>query len=106
VTEAVSSGGVEGGLSLVVAVDSRAVYYIALNLGRAKFILSNDTTITGSAFGAVSITDGSALWQAAAPRNLLSVVAPLVVNNLVLTGLNDSDNDTLGSILELNKYTG
>jgi outer membrane protein assembly factor BamB len=110
--KAVAPGGLEGGLSWGVAVDSSAVYYTALNTNRVNFTLPNGTTISSSAFGAVSLKDGSTLWQTAAPRNASTVIAPVVVNDVVLTGLSGNWSEGTifpigpGSFLALNKYTG
>jgi outer membrane protein assembly factor BamB len=108
----VAPGGLEGGLSWGVAVDNRAVYYTALNSGRENFTLPSGEVISSSAFGAVDLRDGSTLWTTAAPRNTSSVVAPTVVNNVVLTGVsgNWSAGSPFpvgpGSFLALNKFTG
>ncbi|KAL5113787.1 hypothetical protein ACEQ8H_008323 [Pleosporales sp. CAS-2024a] len=110
--KAAAPGGLEGGLSWGVAVDSSAVYYTALNANRVNFTLVNGATISSSAFGAVSLKDGSTLWQTAAPRNASTVIAPQVVNDVVLTGLTGNWSESgffpigPGSFLALNKRTG
>jgi outer membrane protein assembly factor BamB len=109
---AVAPGGLEGGLSWGVAIDDRAVYYTAINSNRVNFTLPNGDIVSSSAFGAVNLRDGSTIWQTAAPRNSSTVVAPVVVNNIVLTGVsgNWSDGNFFpigpGSFVALNKQTG
>ncbi|CAO2651850.1 Nn.00g001330.m01.CDS01 [Neocucurbitaria sp. VM-36] len=111
-SQAVAPGGLEGGLSWGVAVDDSAVYYTAINSNRVESTLPNGDSISNSAFGAVNLKDGNLLWQTAAPRNTSTVIAPLVVNDIVLTGVsgNWSDGSLFpigpGSFLALNKRTG
>ena len=106
-------GGLAGGLSWGVAIDSDTVYYTSINSNRFNFTIfpSNDT-IANSAFGAVNLKDGTIKWQTAAPRDMASSVTPVVVNDLVLTGTTgiQVENDILargpGSLIALNKFTG
>lgn len=108
----VAPGGLEGGLSWGIAVDDAAVYYTALNSDRENLTLSNGEIVSNSGFGAVDLRDGRMRWQVGAPRNTSSVVAPIVVNDVVLTGV--SGNWTAGSfiptgpgsLLALNKFNG
>ncbi|KAL6706453.1 hypothetical protein ACN47E_005392 [Coniothyrium glycines] len=108
----VAPGGLEGGLSWGVAVDDNAVYYTAINSNRVEFALPSGETISNSAFGAVDLRDGRTLWQTAAPRNTSTVVAPVVVNDVVLTGVSGNYSDGSffavgpGSFIALNKRTG
>ncbi|KAF2115636.1 quinon protein alcohol dehydrogenase-like superfamily [Lophiotrema nucula] len=107
-----SPGGLEGGLSWGIAVDDHAVYYTAINSNRVEYPLPNGTLISNSAFGAASLKDGRTLWQTKAPRNTTSIVSPVVVNDIVLTGVtgNWTDGQLIptgpGSFLALNKFTG
>jgi outer membrane protein assembly factor BamB len=107
-----SPGGLEGGLNWGIAVDDRAVYYTAINSGRVAFALPNGTTISNSAFGAASLKNGSMLWQTKAPRNTVTSVIPVVVNDVVLTGVtgNHTEGQLVptgpGSFLAMSKSTG
>jgi outer membrane protein assembly factor BamB len=107
-----SPGGFEGGLSWGIAIDDRAVYYTAINSGRVAFALPNGTSISNSAFGAASLKNGSMLWQTKAPRNTITSVIPVVVNDVVLTGVtgNHTEGELVptgpGSFLTISKSTG
>lgn len=109
---AVAPGGTEGGLSWGVAVDDGAVYYTVINSNHVNFTLPNGDTISNSAFGAVRLQDGSTLWQTAAPRNTSTGVAPVIVNDVILTGLTGNWSREShfavgpGSFLALDKRTG
>ena len=106
-------GGLEGGLSWGVAIDKDTVYYTGINTDRYNFTLfPSNETVSNSIFGAVNLKDGSAKWQIAAPRNMTSVVIPVVVNDVVLTGTTGSwEEGSLyakgpGDFIALNKFTG
>ncbi|ORY14743.1 quinon protein alcohol dehydrogenase-like superfamily, partial [Clohesyomyces aquaticus] len=107
-----SPGGLEGGLSWGIAVDDYAVYYTAINYNRVEFPLPDGTLISNSAFGAASLKDSRTLWQTKAPRNITSMVSPVVINDVILTGVtgNWSENQIfrsgLGSFVVTNKITG
>ncbi|KAJ4301325.1 hypothetical protein N0V90_003417 [Kalmusia sp. IMI 367209] len=109
---AAAPGGLEGGLSWGVAIDSQTVYYTAINSNRVNFTLPDNSTITNSAFGAVNLKDGSTKWITAAPRNTSSTVIPVVVNDVVLTGVTGNWSaesfftEAPGSFIALNKNTG
>jgi hypothetical protein len=109
---AVAPGGLEGGLSWGVAVDDNAVYYTAINSNRLNFTILNGDIISSSAFGAVNLRDGNTMWQTAAPRNASTVIAPVVVNDIILTGVSGNWSDGVffpigpGSFVALNKRTG
>jgi outer membrane protein assembly factor BamB len=83
-----------------------------LNTDRKSFTLLTGGTITDSAFGAIDLKDGQTLWQTAAPQNASTLIAPIVVNDLVLTGVtgNWSAGSNFvtgpGSFVALNKHTG
>jgi hypothetical protein len=100
------------GLSWGVAVDERAVSYTGINSDRVNYTLANGDVISNSVYGALDLKDGGILWQTAMPQNMSSVVAPVVVNNIVLTGITgfwseDSFTTTgRGSFVALNKITG
>jgi outer membrane protein assembly factor BamB len=104
-------GGTEGGLSWGVAVDDAAVYYTGLNSNRVSFTLLNGHVAENSVWGALALKNGDTLWETVAPRNTYTVVAPAVVNDVVLTGLssgNWSDGKAVGpgSFVALDKRTG
>jgi outer membrane protein assembly factor BamB len=106
-------GGLEGGLSWGVAVDQDTVYYTGINTNRVNFTLfPSNETVSNSIFGAVNLRDGSPKWQIAVPRNETSLVIPVVVNDVVLTGTTGRWEESSlspvgpGSFIALNKFTG
>lgn len=108
----VAPGGLEGGLKWGIAVDNQAVYYTDINSSRENVTLPDGSIISNSGFGAVNLRDGSTIWKIAAPRNTTTLVAPIVVNDVVLAGITGNwtagnFNPTgPGSFLALNKFTG
>ncbi|KAL1595918.1 hypothetical protein SLS60_009608 [Paraconiothyrium brasiliense] len=106
-------GGLEGGLSWGVAIDQDTIYYTGINTNRVNFtIFPSNETISNSVFGAVNLKDGSMKWQTAAPRNTTSLVIPVVVNDVILTGTTGDWVEGSpfakgpGSFIALNKFTG
>jgi hypothetical protein len=94
-----------------IAVDDQNIYFTNTNSGSAPVKLLNGTTITNSAFGAASLKNGSVLWLTAAPVNQTSVVAPTLVNDVVLVGTTGHFSDTgsvvgPGLLTPLDKNTG
>ncbi|KAF2098353.1 Quino protein alcohol dehydrogenase-like protein [Rhizodiscina lignyota] len=117
-TTVTSPDGNEGGLSWGVAVDDSQVYFTALNSFRTPFALrpSNQST-RGSALGAVSLKDGTIIWEVAPPGGNSSITAyannpPTVVGDLVLTGRTGFENSTegyensTGALLAFDKASG
>ncbi|KAL8820388.1 MAG: hypothetical protein Q9223_001378 [Gallowayella weberi] len=107
---ATSPTGVGGGLIWGVAVDSTAVYYTAVNSLRTAWKLKNGTSLSNSAFGAASLTDGKILWETPAPANGSTAVQPTVVNDVIMVGVGavypSPPYTGIGTLLALNKYTG
>ncbi|KAL8798707.1 MAG: hypothetical protein Q9182_006458, partial [Xanthomendoza sp. 2 TL-2023] len=107
---ATSPSGELGGLIWGVAVDSTAVYYTAVNALRKAWKLQNGISLSNSAFGAASLTDGKILWETPAPANSSTAVQPTVVNDLVLVGVGgvypSPPFTGIGILLAINKYTG
>lgn len=111
---ATGPGGLGGGLSWGVAVDNSRVYFTMINTQEVDWKLqpSNEAS-NRSAFGAVSLADGSILWQTAVPLNGTSYSPPGVVGDLVLVGKTGVDpsgtqdyDRTNGSFVALDKATG
>lgn len=107
---ATSPDGTIGGLIFGLAVDDNAIYYTAANSQRKPFKLQNGTTLSNSAFGAVSLVDGKILWETPAPRNTSSAVQPTIVNDVVVLGVGQPATSAPytgpGSLLSLDKLTG
>ncbi|KAK3390293.1 quinon protein alcohol dehydrogenase-like superfamily [Podospora didyma] len=84
-----SPGDVLAGLSWGVAADDRRAYFTGINFPRLPWVLQpgNTTSTNNSLFGAASVTDGSLLWETAAPYSNYSAVMPAVVGDLVITGV-------------------
>ena len=108
-----SPDGADGGLIWGVAVDATNVYFTAVNFNGVPWQLQpSNHTISNSAFGAASLTDGTVLWETqSTPNTSLSLVPPSVVNDVVLvgrTGLNISDSftGTHGTLFALNSQSG
>jgi outer membrane protein assembly factor BamB len=107
-------GGLEGGLTWGIAVDSESVYYVAANSLRINYTLplSGGKIISNSAYGAASLKTGEILWQVPAPGNMTSFVAPAVANDVVLVGTTGSYDPTSlfplgpGKLNVLDKTTG
>ncbi|KAL8691463.1 MAG: hypothetical protein Q9224_004171 [Gallowayella concinna] len=107
---ATSPSGQTGGLIWGTAVDSTAVYYTAVNSARTAWKLQNGTSLSNSAFGAASLTDGKILWETPAPANSSTAVQPTVVNDVIMVGVGgvypSPPYSGIGILLALNKYTG
>jgi PQQ-like domain len=104
-----SPDGSGGGVSWGIAVDDSQVYFTADNSGLLEWTpKSTSKQIKNSGFGAASLTDGSLVWEIAAPGDSISVVPPSVVNDVVLTGYTNvnSNGSGPGAMLVLDKMTG
>lgn len=75
----------------------------------------SNVTVNNSAYGAASLSNGTLLWETAAPNNSISFSPPSVVNDIVIVGLTgqnyagqgDVDYDyTNGSLIVMNKANG
>jgi outer membrane protein assembly factor BamB len=131
-----SPDGLEGGLIWGVAVDDVAVYFTgkilkctcfirrvqqltrntAVNYNAVSFQLQpSNITVNNSAYGAASLSNGTLLWETAAPNNSISFSPPSVVNDVVVVGLTGQNyagqgaadyEYTNGSLIIMNKANG
>ncbi|KAK3679314.1 hypothetical protein LTR78_000875 [Recurvomyces mirabilis] len=99
-----------GALTWGVAVDSEKVYFTGANpAGISWETLPSGKNISNSAYGAVSLLNGTFLWETSVPHNYSSLDPPTVVNDLVLVGRNYNYNggalapaNSTGSVVILN----
>ena len=110
---ATSPGGLLGGLSWGIAVDKSRVYFNALNNNGGIWQLQpSNRSINGSAYGALSLADGSILWQTEAQGKgsaygPATVVGDVVVNTVPAASSPDlSLNSTPGGLVLLDPVTG
>ena len=110
---ATSPDGGDGGLSWGVAVDSSQVYFTAINFNQVPWILEpSGQTISDSAFGAASLSNGKLIWETQVlPNTSVALVPPTVVGDVVLVGrtgvsIPDAFVGTGGSLYVLDKSTG
>ena len=89
------------------------MYFTAINYNARTFQLQpSNVSINNSAYGAVSLADGSVQWETQAPGHSIAFNPPTVVNDIVLTGRTGVDNgtgnfdDTVGGLVTLSKTTG
>ncbi|KAF4926891.1 Polyvinylalcohol dehydrogenase [Colletotrichum viniferum] len=106
-----SPAGLEGGLSWGVAADDVAVYFTAINNARTPYALANGQIVQNAAFGAAALADGKILWQTASPKDTTSMIAPTVVNDVLVTGSTGRTGENgfpqgSGSLVLLDKSTG
>ncbi|KAK3367965.1 quinon protein alcohol dehydrogenase-like superfamily [Podospora didyma] len=109
-----SPKGITGGLSWGIAVDDSRAYFTAINSDYKTWQLQpSGQTITRSAYGAVSLSNGAVLWETAVPRSGLSLGPPTVVGDLVLVARTGQDpngtasyDQSQGGLVALNKVTG
>lgn len=116
----VTPGSEMGGFMWGIASDDAFVYYTAVNFAQKEYDLQltsnkNDTVriSSSSAFGALSLIDGSIKWQRPTPPNTTSRVPPTVVNDLVITGISGSQSEpqlitptSTGTAMILDKESG
>ena len=110
---ATSPGGVGGGLSWGIAVDNSRAYFTAINsLDQTWLLQPSSQTANKSGYGAVSLSNGTLLWEVATPSNGVAYGPPSVVGDLVLVAKTGTVNgtqsydDTPGSVLAIEKATG
>jgi outer membrane protein assembly factor BamB len=108
-----SPDGTEGGLSWGIAADDANVYFTAINYNAHTFQLQpSNVSINNSAYGAVSLVDGSFLWETQAPHQAIAFNPPTVVNDIVISGYTGVDDgsgnfdQTTGALVALKKATG
>lgn len=109
---ATSPDGNVGGLNWGIAVDDEQVFYTAVNSDLKQWTLEpSGKSINGSAFGSVSLANGSVLWETA--PQAFSIVPPSVVNDVVFFGRTGNGglpiNEYIaspGGVMPVNKYTG
>ncbi|KAF2659366.1 Quino protein alcohol dehydrogenase-like protein [Lophiostoma macrostomum CBS 122681] len=113
-TTTTSPKGVDGGLSWGIAVDDTRIYFTAINSDYNTWQLQpSGQTVNRSAYGAVSLSDGSLLWETPAPLNGYAAGPPTVVGDLVLVARTGQDpngtrsyDQTQGGLVALNKANG
>ena len=112
-----SPGSVLAGLEWSVAADDERVYFTGVNFEQVPWVLQPGnvggggavTTTNNSIFGAASVADGSLLWEVATPGANMSSVVPVVVGDLVITGVTGPfafTSEEPGAIIALDKATG
>ncbi|KAK4455351.1 Quino protein alcohol dehydrogenase-like protein [Podospora aff. communis PSN243] len=109
--------GVGGGVSWGVAADGERVYYGSINTGYLSWEIigtgGNKTKVDMGFYGALSLRDGSVVWQTAVPKNGLVIAPPTVVGDVVLVARTGQDPDktssydqTQGGLVALHAETG
>lgn len=107
-----SPDGPEGGLIWGVAVTDSQVFFTAVNTNSDTWSLQpSNRNISSSAFGSVSLANGSILWETQAPNNSFSLVPPSVANDVAFFGVTDvgianAITGTHGSLVMLNARSG
>lgn len=107
-----SPDGIEGGNIWGIAVDDERAFFTAVNSNLETWLLQpSNQTIDNSAFGAVSLLDGSILWETQSPFDSISFVQPSVVNDVLFTGRTGQNKSgaydlTQGGLIAINKRTG
>jgi len=110
---ATSPDGTSGGLIWGIAVTDNQVFFTAVNSESTTWnVQPSNQSITNSAFGSVSLVNGSILWETPCPNGSVSLIAPSVVNDVAFfgaTGLNFTDaviGARGGSLLMLDTRSG
>jgi outer membrane protein assembly factor BamB len=100
-----SPPGIGGGLSWGIAVDRERVYYQAINFDRVNWnVLPSNLSTSGSAYGAVSLADGTPLWGTLAQSSGVAYGPPTAVGDIVLT--NSPFVAGSGGMVTLDQVTG
>jgi outer membrane protein assembly factor BamB len=100
-----SPPGIGGGLSWGIAVDRERVYYQAINFDRVTWnVLPSNVSTSGSAYGAVSLRDGTPLWGILAQGSGVAYGPPTAVGDIVLT--NSPFVAGTGGLVALDQGTG
>ncbi|CAD0109410.1 unnamed protein product [Aureobasidium uvarum] len=111
-SSATSHDGVEGGLIWGIAVDDKRVYFAAVNSNFVSWqVQPLNHTIDNSAFGALSLLNGSILWEIPSPYDSISFVQPSVVNDTLFTGRTGQNKTgshdlTRGGLIVIDKRSG
>ncbi|THY71237.1 hypothetical protein D6C95_10275, partial [Aureobasidium pullulans] len=111
-SSATSPDGVEGGLIWGIAVDDKRIYFTAVNSNFDTWqVQPSNQTIDNSAFGAVSLLNGSILWETPSPFDSISLVQPSVVNDILFTGRTGQNrtgsyDHTQGGLIAVDKRSG
>lgn len=110
-----SPGSSLAGLIWGVAADDKRAYFTGVNWEQVVWPLqpggsgSGSVTTNNSIWGAASLTDGSLVWEVPTPGANMSTIVPVVVGDLVITGVDGPFGFTSpgpGAIVALNKDTG
>lgn len=111
-SSATSPDGVEGGLIWGIAVDDKRVYFTAVNSNFDSWqVQPSNRTIDNSAFGALSLLNGSILWEIPSPYDSISFVQPSVINDVLFTGRTGQNKTgsydlTQGGLIVIDKRSG
>jgi outer membrane protein assembly factor BamB len=100
-----SPPGIGGGLSWGIAVDRERVYYNAINLDRVAWnVVPSNQSTNGSAYGAVSLKDGTPLWGTLTQTSGVAYGPPTAVGDIVLS--NSPFVTGSGGLVVLDQATG
>ncbi|KAH8817264.1 quinon protein alcohol dehydrogenase-like superfamily [Xylogone sp. PMI_703] len=107
----VTPGGLEGGLTWGLAVDSSQVYFTAVNYQNTSWqLMPSGQAIQNSAYGAADLRTGKVLWETQVPQNNIALNPPSVVSDLVIvtrSGDNSADSiNTRGGLVMLDQTSG
>ncbi|KAF2764791.1 hypothetical protein EJ03DRAFT_357422 [Teratosphaeria nubilosa] len=102
-----------GTMSYGLAVDEFRIYVSIINAFHETWALQpSGQNISNAAYGAVTLTDGTILWEVQVPRNWSNSASPTVANDVVIvgnTGLIDympRNNTLYGSVMFLGSTSG
>ncbi|THW05552.1 hypothetical protein D6D26_02081 [Aureobasidium pullulans] len=109
---ATSPDGGQGGLIWGIAADDQRVYFTGVNGNSVTWqVQPSNQTISNSAFGAISLLNGSILWETPAPLDSIALVPPTVVNDVLFTGRTGTNKTgsydlTQGGLIAIDKRSG
>jgi polyvinyl alcohol dehydrogenase (cytochrome) len=80
---AVGPGGIAGGIMWGSATDGARIYVASANVFHIPYTLPSGEINTGGSFAALSVSDGSVLWETADPGGFPDMGAVSVANDVV-----------------------
>jgi outer membrane protein assembly factor BamB len=102
-----SPDGDQGGLSWGLGIDAANIYFTAINYGSEEWhLIPSGIEVNNSAFGAMSLKEGTITWETAVPRMDYSYTAPTLVNDMLLVGASGKITAGRGSLMALTKADG